>query len=99
MLSPRPMWRAASIAAASVTRTISSASRLSMLWLSAGSLMAVVPLAGEDHRQMVTVRDIYGHLIANRSARLDDCSHAAFGRELDRVGEWEVRVGCEHGEL
>src|SRR5688500_12300238 len=91
LLSPRPMWRADAIAAASVTRTISSASSPSM-----APLVAVVPLAGEHHREMVTVGDFDGHLIADRAAGLDDCGHAALSGELDGVGKREVRVRREH---
>src|SRR6187200_3194644 len=77
---PFPMNRAEAIAAASVTRTISSASSFSM---SGG---------GEDHGQVVPVRDLDRHLVADRAAPLDDGRHAGVGRDLDPVGEWEVRV-------
>ena len=52
--------------------------------------------AGEDHGHVVPVGDLDGHLVAHRAAGLDDRRDAAFGGELDGVGEREVRVRREH---
>ena len=58
-----------------------------------------VAAAGEDHRQVVAVGDLDGHLVADRAAGLDDRRHAALGRELDPVGEREVGVRGHDREL
>ena len=89
------------MAAASVTRTISSASRLPP-WPTlrswhrpvARSAAEVAP-AGEDHGHVVPVGDLDGHLVAARAARLDDGRDAALGGQLDGVGEREVGVRGE----
>src|SRR5438477_2602550 len=74
--SPRPMNRAEASAAASVTRTISSASSSTEpLWWR--TLVAEVAAAGEDHREMVAVGDLDRHLVADRAAGLDDRGDAA----------------------
>ncbi len=52
---------------------------------------------GEDHRHVVAVGDLDGHLVADGAAGLDDRRDAALRRELDGVREREIGVGREHG--
>src|SRR5882672_5249156 len=54
--------------------------------------VAEVALAGEDHRQMMTIRDLDRHLVPDRAAGLDDRGDAGPGGELDPIGEREVGV-------
>src|ERR1700675_1774000 len=54
--------------------------------------MAEVALAGEDHREMMTIRRLDRHLVTDRAAGLDDRGDAGLSRELDPIGEWEVGV-------
>src|SRR3954470_11269250 len=69
-LLPRPMYRADARAAASVTRTMSSARSSSMPV--AATSVAEVAHPREDHREVVPVGDLDRHLVADRAARLDD---------------------------
>ena len=55
--------------------------------------------AREHHRQVVAVRDLDRHLVADRAARLDDRRDAGVGRDLDAVGEREVGVRRHDREL
>src|SRR5258705_8528617 len=87
--SPRPMNRADASAAASVTRTISSARSCS---IRSASSVPEMPCAREHHGHVVPVGDLDRHLVADRSARLDDRGHPGLGGELDPVGEREVGV-------
>src|SRR3989304_3035782 len=89
------MKRADATAAASVTRTISSASRLSIV----ARAVAVVAATGEDHRHVVAIGHLDRHLVARRAARLDDRSDTSLGGQLDRVGEREVGVRREDREF
>src|SRR6266542_5211266 len=100
-LSPRPMYRAEAIAAASVTRMSSRARRPSIDRYAAASLevtspaprsVAEVAPAREDHGHMVLVGGLDGHLVTCRSARLDDRGHARLRGELDPVRERAVGV-------
>ena len=86
--APRPMNRADSIAAASVTRTISRASSCS----TAPAQCRKCRRPGEDHRHVVAVGDLDRHLVADRAARLDDRGDPGLRRELDPVREREVGV-------
>jgi len=52
--------------------------------------VAEVAAAGEDHRQVMAVGHLDGHLVADRPARLDDGRDPGLGRELDAVREREV---------
>src|SRR5439155_10926318 len=54
--------------------------------------VAEVALAGEDHRQMVTIGDLDRHLVPDRSAGLDDRRYTRLGGELDAIGKREVGV-------
>ena len=47
--------------------------------------MPEVAAAGEDHREMVPIGDLDGHLVADRAAGLDDRGHAGLGGDLDAV--------------
>src|SRR5688500_10485473 len=94
--SPRPMSRAAAMAPASVARSASAMISLSIrAELGIGSVLEVAA-AGEDHRHMVAVGDLDGHLVADAAAGLDDRRDAGLCRDLDAVREGEVRVGRHH---
>src|SRR5437016_4744905 len=57
-------------------------------------LVLEMTAAGEQHRHAVLVRRVDHHRVAERATGLDDRGDAGPCRDLDAVGEREVRVGC-----
>ena len=60
--------------------------------------VAEVASSREHHRQVMAVRDLDRHLVADRAAGLDDRRDARPGRRLDAVGEREVGIRREDRE-
>ena len=61
--------------------------------------MLEVARAGEDQGQAEPVGGLYDLVVAEGASGLGNRGHAAFGSQLDPVGEWKEGVGSEHGPL
>ena len=53
-----------------------------------------MPIAAEDHRDVISVAEIDGILIFDASARLDDGGYAGLMSYFDTVIEREEGIGC-----
>src|SRR5687767_4295225 len=91
--SPLPIMREAAMAPASVARSASAMISLSMRVDTGIGLVLEVTASGEDHRHVVAIGHLDGHLVADAAAGLDDRGDPGLRRDLDAVREGEVGVG------